>query len=93
MRDQLAALFGIVLLIPTAIGMDLRMAAILIELAAAYTLMNVAVMRRTASGQAAVERHEQALSSRVVDVDRQRYGRPELCASPGRGGRLTRAVE
>jgi ATP-binding cassette, subfamily B, beta-glucan exporter len=68
MRDQLAALFGIILLIPTAISMDPRMATILLALAAAYTLMNVAVMRRTASGQAAVESHESALSSRVVDV-------------------------
>ncbi|HEY8193960.1 MAG TPA: glucan ABC transporter ATP-binding protein/ permease [Hyphomicrobium sp.] len=68
MREQLAAVFGIILLIPTAISMDARMAAILIGLAAAYTLMNVIVMRRTAVGQAAVESHESALSSRVVDV-------------------------
>jgi ATP-binding cassette subfamily B protein len=68
MREQLTALFGILLLIPTAIGMDPRMAAILLALAATYTLMNVFVMRRTAYGQAAVEKHETALSSRVVDV-------------------------
>ena len=68
MRDQISALFGILLLIPTAIGMDPRMAAILLALATAYTLMNVFVMRKTAAGQAAVESHESALSSRVVDV-------------------------
>ena len=68
MREQLTALFGIILLIPTAISMDVRMAAILLALAAAYTLMNVLVMRRTSSGQAAVETYETALSSRVVDV-------------------------
>jgi len=68
MRDQVSALFGILLLIPTAIGMDPRMAAILLLLAAAYTLMNVFVMRKTSVGQAAVESHESALSSRVVDV-------------------------
>jgi ATP-binding cassette subfamily B protein len=68
MREQLTALFGILLLIPTAIGMDVRMAAILLALAAAYTLMNVLVMRRTSAGQAAVETYETALSSRVVDV-------------------------
>lgn len=68
MREQLTALFGIILLIPTAIGMDVRMAAILLALAAAYTLMNVLVMRRTSTGQAAVETYETALSSRVVDV-------------------------
>jgi ATP-binding cassette subfamily B protein len=48
--------------------MDVRMAAILLALAAAYTLMNVLVMRRTSTGQAAVETYETALSSRVVDV-------------------------
>ena len=68
MRDQLTAVFGILLLIPTAIGMDVRMAIILLGLAAVYTVTNVIVMRRTSAGQAAVEKHEQALSSRVVDV-------------------------
>ena len=68
MRDQLTAVFGILLLIPTAIGMDARMAFILLGLAAVYTVTNVFVMRRTAAGQSAVEQHEQALSSRVVDV-------------------------
>jgi ATP-binding cassette subfamily B protein len=68
MREQVTALFGILLLIPTAISMDPRMAAILLALAAAFMLMNVFVMHRTAAGQAAVERHESALSSRIVDV-------------------------
>ena len=68
MRDQLTALFGILLLIPTAISMDARMALILLGVAAAYTLLNVIVMRKTSSGQAAVEGYETALSGRVVDV-------------------------
>jgi len=68
MRDQMTALFSIILLVPTAIGMDARMALILLALAAFYTLLNVIVMRRTATGQASVERYESALSSRVVDV-------------------------
>ncbi|AGK58001.1 cyclic beta-1,2-glucan ABC transporter [Hyphomicrobium denitrificans 1NES1] len=68
MREHFTALFGIILLVPTAIDMDARMATILVALAAAYTLMNVLVMRKTTYGQAAVEQHETALSSRVVDV-------------------------
>ena len=68
MRDQLTALFGILLLIPTAISMDWRMALILFSVAVAYTVMNVFVMRKTTSGQAAVEGYETALSGRVVDV-------------------------
>ncbi|MGQ0456767.1 MAG: glucan ABC transporter ATP-binding protein/ permease [Hyphomicrobium sp.] len=68
MREQLTALFGILLMIPAAISMDVRMAQILVVLAAAYTLMNVLVMRKTSTGQGAVESYESALSGRVVDV-------------------------
>ncbi|MFN0218290.1 MAG: glucan ABC transporter ATP-binding protein/ permease [Hyphomicrobium sp.] len=68
LREQLTALFGILLMIPAAISMDLRMAQILLILAVAYTLMNVLVMRKTSAGQTAVESYESALSGRVVDV-------------------------
>lgn len=68
MRDQLTSLFGIILMVPAAISMDSRMALILATLAAFYTLLNIYVMRKTSSGQAAVETHESQLSSRVVDV-------------------------
>jgi len=68
MREHFTALFGIILLVPAAIAMDARMATILVALAATYTLMNILVMRKTTYGQAAVEEHETALSSRVVDV-------------------------
>lgn len=68
MREQLTALFGIILMIPAAISMDARMAQILVALAAAYTLLNVIAMRKTSAGQGAVEGYESALSSRVVDV-------------------------
>ena len=68
MRDQLTALFGIILLVPAAVSMDWRMALILGTLAAVYTALNVFVMSKTATGQASVETYEQALSSRVGDV-------------------------
>jgi ATP-binding cassette subfamily B protein len=68
MREHFTAFFGVVLLVPTAVSMDPRMATILVALAASYTLMNVLVMRKTTYGQAAVEQHETAQSSRVVDV-------------------------
>ena len=68
MRDQLTALFGIIFLVPAALSMDYRMALILMTLAAFYTVINVIVMRRTASGQADVETIEYALSGRVGDV-------------------------
>lgn len=68
MREQLTAIVGIVLLVPTAISMDARMAAILALLAAAYVVMNTIVMRKTRSGQANVERYNSAVFSRVGDV-------------------------
>jgi ATP-binding cassette, subfamily B, beta-glucan exporter len=68
MRDQLTSLFGIILLIPTALSIDVRMALILLALAAAYTIMNVVVMNKTKAGQAAVEDIGASVSARVVDV-------------------------
>lgn len=68
MREQLTAVAGIILLVPTAIGMDWRMALILTLLAVAYVVMNAFVMRKTKAGQAEVERYNAAVSGRVVDV-------------------------
>jgi len=68
MREQITAVAGIVLLVPAAIGMDLRMAAILALLAAAYVVMNRIVMTKTRAGQMNVERYNAAVFSRVGDV-------------------------
>ncbi len=68
MREQITAVAGIVLLVPTAIGMDIRMAAILALLAVAYVVMNRIVMKKTMTGQVSVERYNAAVASRVGDV-------------------------
>lgn len=68
LREQLTAIVGIVLLVPTAISMDARMAAILALLASAYAVMNTIVMRKTRSGQASVEQYNSAVFGRVGDV-------------------------
>ena len=68
LREQLTALVGIVLLVPTAVSMDARMAAILGLLAVAYVVMSTIVMRKTTSGQANVERYNSAVFGRVGDV-------------------------
>ncbi len=68
MREQLTALVGIVLLVPTAISMDVRMAAILALLAVAYVVMNTVAIRKTRAGQATVERYNSAVFGRVGDV-------------------------
>lgn len=68
LREQVTAVVGIVLLVPTAISMDVRMAGILALLAIAYVVMNTIVMRKTRSGQADVERYNSAVFGRVGDV-------------------------
>ena len=78
MRDQLTALFGIILMIPTAISMDERMSMILFAVAALYTLMNVYVMGKTSAGQAAVESYETQLSGKAMHGCRRKPTRSRL---------------
>ena len=68
LREQVTAVAGIILLVPAAIGMDMRMAGILALLAVAYVVMNSFVMRKTMAGQMNVERYNAAVFSRVGDV-------------------------
>jgi len=68
LRDQLPAVFGIILLVPAGLSLDPRMAGILVLLAAAYTASNVYVIRKTASGQRAIERYQTDVSTRLHDV-------------------------
>ena len=68
LREQLTALVGIVLLVPTAISMDWRMALILAGLAVCYTVLNIIVIRKTQTGQDAVEQFRYGVSGRVGDV-------------------------
>jgi ATP-binding cassette subfamily B protein len=68
LRDQLTAVVGIVLLVPTALSMDWRMALILLLLAASYTTLNLLVIRKTSAGQAAIEKYHTQVYGRVGDV-------------------------
>ena len=82
MRDQLTAVVGIILLVPTALSMDYRMAFILATLAAVYAVMNVVVMRKTSAGQTMADNYDYAVSGRVVDV----VGNVTIVQSYGRIG-------
>lgn len=68
LREQLTAVVGIILLVPTAISIDYRMAGILAVLALAYVALNSHVMRKTSSGQAAIESYNSRVYGRVGDV-------------------------
>jgi ATP-binding cassette subfamily B protein len=68
LREQMSALIGVVLLVPTAIALDSRLAAVLGVLAVVFVTLNVMVARRTASGQQAVESYHNDVYSRIGDV-------------------------
>jgi ATP-binding cassette subfamily B protein len=62
------ALVGILVLVPTAIYMNPRLAGILALLAIIYVLANVLVAQKTSTGQAAVEQYRNNVYGRVGDV-------------------------
>lgn len=68
LREHLTAIVSVVLLVPAAIAIDIRLAALLAALAILYVLVNIAVIRRTQGGQAHVEQYHQNVFGRVGDV-------------------------
>lgn len=68
LREHLAALVSIAFLIPTAIHMQTQLAGILGLLATFYTLANILVVRKSQSGQQAVEKYNSGVFGQVGDV-------------------------
>jgi ATP-binding cassette subfamily B protein len=68
LREHLTAIAGVLLLIPAALSMDVRLAGLLAALSVLYFLANSVVIRRTQGGQAEAELYHQSLSGRVGDV-------------------------
>jgi len=68
LREQLTALIGLLFLIPVAISMNWRMAAILGLLAVCFTALNIFVMSKTQGGQKRVDQFHTTVWSRVGDV-------------------------
>jgi glucan exporter ATP-binding protein len=67
MRNHLATVVAIVILIPTAMSMDMRLSGVLVVLGIAYWLIGRLVMSRTKDGQASVENHYHTVFSHVSD--------------------------
>ncbi len=67
MRTHLATAVALVLLIPTAISMDIRLSAVLFILSVIYWVIGKLVMNRTKEGQASVEGHYHNVFSHVSD--------------------------
>ena len=67
MRQHLTTAVALVLLVPAAISLDLRMSVVLILLGVAYVAIGRLVMHKTKSGQASVEGHYHRVFSHVSD--------------------------
>lgn len=67
MRTHLSTAVALVLLIPTAFSLDVRMSLVLIGLGVLYVAIGRLVMRKTKEGQASVERHHHKVFSHVSD--------------------------
>ena len=67
MRTHLATAVALLLLIPTAISMDVRMRIVLVLLSISYWMIGKMVMNRTKEGQASVEGHYHNVFSHVSD--------------------------
>jgi len=67
-RENLIALGSVVMLVPIAFSLDVRLASALFALACIYTACNWYVIRRTHVRQAQVEVKNQELAARLIDV-------------------------
>ncbi|KQZ99555.1 cyclic beta-1,2-glucan ABC transporter [Mesorhizobium sp. Root157] len=67
MRQHLSTAVALLLLIPTALTLDLRMSMVLMVLGALYFCIGRLVMRKTKQGQANVEQHYHAVFAHVTD--------------------------
>src|SRR5690606_8746645 len=86
MRQHLATAVTLVLLIPTALTLDWRMAGVLLCLGSCYVAISRTVMAKTKEGQAQVERHYHRVFAHVSDS----IGNVSVLQSYGR---LSREVE
>jgi ATP-binding cassette subfamily B protein len=68
MKEHLASIVSVALLVPTALVSDPRMAGVLLTLGATYFAANIWVYGRTIDRQSAVEQYHRDLTSRLGDV-------------------------
>ncbi|MCM2440436.1 glucan ABC transporter ATP-binding protein/ permease [Agrobacterium vitis] len=68
MRTHLATAVALVLLVPTAFSMDVRLSLVLIVLGLIYVAIGKMVMDKTKDGQASVESHYHTVFSHVSDT-------------------------
>jgi ATP-binding cassette, subfamily B, beta-glucan exporter len=67
MRQHLSTFVALVLLIPTALTLDVRMSLVLLALGALYIVIGRLVMHKTSEGQKSVEQHHHKVFDHVSD--------------------------
>ena len=67
MRQHLTTAVALILLVPTAISLDVRMSIVLLTLGILYVAIGRLVMNKTKEGQAKVEKHYHDVFSHVTD--------------------------
>ncbi|RCS24101.1 glucan ABC transporter ATP-binding protein/ permease [Phyllobacterium salinisoli] len=67
LRQHLSTVVALVVLVPTAMQMDMRLSLVLVVLGVIYVMIGQLVMRKTKDGQAAVERHHHKVFEHVSD--------------------------
>jgi glucan exporter ATP-binding protein len=67
MRQHLTTIVALVMLVPAAMSLDLRLSAVLVLLGIAYVAIGRMVTRKTKSGQASVEGHYHRVFNLVTD--------------------------
>ncbi|MDQ2634960.1 MAG: glucan ABC transporter ATP-binding protein/ permease [Pseudomonadota bacterium] len=67
MRQHLSTVVALVLLVPTALALDVRMSMVLVVLGILYIAIGRLVMRKTSAGQKSVERHYHKVFEHVTD--------------------------
>jgi glucan exporter ATP-binding protein len=68
LREHVAAFVGIILMIPTALYLNVKLALVLFTLAVVYGVANSVIIRRTHGRQALVEVQHQEIAGRLLDV-------------------------
>ncbi|MBL8584923.1 MAG: glucan ABC transporter ATP-binding protein/ permease, partial [Rhizobiaceae bacterium] len=68
MRQHLTTAVALILLVPTAISLDMRMSLVLLVLGTLYLAIGRLVMNKTKAGQAAVEGHYHKVFAHVTDT-------------------------
>lgn len=88
MRQHLSTAVALVMLLPTAFVLDIRLTLVLIGLGAAYVMISRFVMQKTKDGQSAVEKHHHRVFAHVSDS----ISNVSVLQSYNRVGHETRAL-